>query len=396
MAHLVRLSLSNYRNFREVEVDLAPGATVFVGGNAQGKTALLEAAYTLAIGRSFRADREREVVNFDAARRGEAAYVTGTVKSGGQRNTAVVGYLPAAAPTHAPGPDDSDGNSGGPVMPPIRKQIRVNRQPGTAASLLGRLPVTLFFADDVNLALGAPSERRRYLNVLLSQADREYLAALQRYQAALRNRNGLLRRQRESHVDPDEMQYWDGQLVQSGSILVMRRAAALTQLAPSADARHGELSDTHRSLTLSYRPRTAALDSIEETEAAFREALQKSAGRERATATTAVGPHRDDILILLNGLLAGSYASRGEARTIALALRLAEANYLSDVRADDPVILLDDPFSEMDAARRERVLRKVGDYGQALITTTDIEHVRPYLADRAAHWQVAGGAVARL
>ena len=153
MAYLSRLGLTNYRNFRQVEIELPLGVSVFAGGNAQGKTALLEAAYTLAIGRSFRADSEREVVNFDAANRGDAAYVSGLACRDGREISAVVGYLPAgdgrgrlAAATDC----DSTGQS----MPPVRKQIRVNRQPGTAASLLGHIGVTLFFADDVDLVLG--------------------------------------------------------------------------------------------------------------------------------------------------------------------------------------------------------------------------------------------------
>ena len=394
MAYLSRLGLTNYRNFRQVEIELPLGVSVFAGGNAQGKTALLEAAYTLAIGRSFRADSEREVVNFDAANRGDAAYVSGLACRDGREISAVVGYLPAgdgrgqlAAATDC----DSTGQS----MPPVRKQIRVNRQPGTAVSLLGHIGATLFFADDVDLVLGPPSERRRYLDILISQADSYYLKALQRYQAALRNRNGLLRRQRESRVEPEEMLYWDDQLVQAGSTLVVGRAAALDYLAKSADCLHQTLADTQHPLQLVYQPRVAAEGSAADIAAVFREELQKSAAREQATAVTAVGPHRDDIMILANGLFANSFASRGEARTIALAMRLAEAEYLSQTRRDDPIILLDDVFSEMDAPRRERVLQKVANYRQALITTTEIEPVRAHFGDSAAYFHVGNGEVAR-
>ena len=192
MVHLSRLSLTNFRVFRQADIELTPGISVFHGANAQGKTALLEAAYTLAVGRAFRAEREREVVNFEAVRNGEAAYITGVAVDGGQDITVVVGYQPAA-PSHPHGVHED----GGPPMLAVGKQIRVNRQPSTASGLVGRIGATLFVVDDLNLVLGSPSHRRRYLDVLISQAHREYLEALQRYQSALRNRNGLLRRQRQ-------------------------------------------------------------------------------------------------------------------------------------------------------------------------------------------------------
>ena len=420
MALLSRLSLVNYRNFREAEIALPAGVSVFYGGNAQGKTALLEAAYTLAVGRSFRAEREREVVHFDAARNGDAAYVTGVADCDGQTVTAVVGYLPrrqsatpeSGAPgrvvpeTDAPGrvvPETDAPGGAGPETgapgragsPSVVKQIRVNRQPTTAAGLVGRIGATLFAAADLDLALGAPSERRRYLDVLICQAQRVYLNDLQRYQAALRQRNGLLRRRREGQIEPEELEYWDDQLVQSGARVALARAAAIVRLAELADGHHRELTAADQTLALAYRPSVAPLDSVAATAAAFRGLLRRYAAREEATATTAAGPHRDDCAIFVNGLDAGVYASRGQARTVALALRLAEADYLAQARGDDPVILLDDVFSEMDGERRERVLQKAARYRQTLITTTDADLARASLGDSAAYFRVADGAVRR-
>ena len=390
MAYLSRLSLNNFRNFRQVEIELPAGTCVFYGANAQGKTALLEATYALAVGRAFRAEREREVVNFEAARAGEAAYITGVAVDGGQNITVVVGYQPAASA------NSYGGHAEGAPAASVVKQIRVNRQPSTAAGLVGRIGATLFVVDDLNLVLGAPSHRRRYLDVLISQARREYLEALQRYQAALRNRNGLLRRQRQGHVEPDEMEYWDDQLVQAGSRIILRRADAIERLAELAQGHHRELAEPDAVLTVEYRPSVPPGDTVEDTEADFRRRLRQRAARERATAVTAAGPHRDDFAVFVNGLDANSYASRGEARTIALSLRLAEADYLSDARTDSPIILLDDVFSEMDAQRRERVLRKTTAYRQTLITTTDVDMVRSTLSDSATYFQVCAGVVTRV
>ena len=392
MARLSRLSLVNYRNFREADFAPPAGVSVFHGGNAQGKTSLLEAAYTLAVGRSFRTERERQVLNFDAARDGAAAYITGTACVDGQSLMVVVGYQPTAREAGANGGADVGGSNAA-TLPPVSKQIRVNRQPATAAGLVGRIAASLFSVDDLELVLGSPAHRRRYLDVLISQADRSYLQALQRFQAALRNRNGLLRRRREGHVDPEELEYWDEQIIQSGAAVTFERSRALARLSVFARRQHGELGEPGQDLALEYLPSVSPGDDVEDTAAAFQWELQRGSAREQATAVTAVGPHRDNFAMSVNGRDAAAFASRGEARTIALALRLAEAEYLAETRGDDPIILLDDVFSEMDAGRRERVLQKVARYRQTLITTTDVGPVREALGDGAAYFRVADGMV---
>ena len=394
MARITRLSLVNYRNFREVDITPPTGVSVFHGGNAQGKTSLLEAAYTLAIGRSFRTERERQALNFDAAREGAAAYITGTACIDGQSLIVVVGYQPTVRQSVTDGDASSD-DPGIAALPPVSKQIRVNRQPSTAAGLVGRIAASLFSVDDLDLALGSPAHRRRYLDVLISQADRSYLQALQRFQAALRNRNGLLRRRREGHMDPEELEYWDEQLVQSGATVTFGRSQALALLAVFVHRQHGELGEPGQDLALEYRPSVSPGERVEDTAASFRQKLERSSARELATAVTAVGPHRDDFAMYLNGRAAAAFASRGEARTIALALRLSEAEYLAQMRGDDPIILLDDVFSEMDDQRRERVLQKVTRYRQTLITTTDVGPVRAALGDGAAYFRVSDGTVTR-
>ncbi len=392
MAYLSRLSLTNYRNFRRADVALPAGVSVFYGSNAQGKTALLEAAYTLAVGRSFRTERERQVLNFDAARAGEAAYITGVACRDGQRMTAVVGYLPSAREPgeaeHAAGAS-SNPNS----LPPVAKEIRVNRQRSTASGLVGRIGAALFSVDDLELVLGAPATRRRFLDILICQARRPYLDALQRYQAALRHRNGLLRRRREARIAPEEFDYWDEQLLQSGTEVTLGRDDAIRRLSDAARCHHRNMAEPDQILTLEYRPSVAPQETADRTAAAFREQLQRHAAREQATATTAVGPHRDNFAIFMSGRDANSFASRGEARTIALSLRLAEADYLAQARADDPIILLDDVFSEMDDRRRVRVLQKVSQYRQTLLTTTDAEPLRAILGDTASYFRVADGVV---
>ena len=387
---LTRLRLSNFRNLAEVDLEIPAGVSVYFGQNAQGKTTLVEAVYLLAIARSFRAENERELVNFAAARAGGLALVEGLLEDDGggsepggaaaARHRVIIGYRasPAAAP---PGYR-------------VNKQIRVDRMRRTAGSLVGLVHAVLFSALDIGLVQGPPSTRRRFLDILISQADPLYLQALQRYQRVLQQRNRLLRLRREGRARPDEMEFWDDELAREGAWLTWRRHEVMSVLAPAGIRHHRDLSGPGEVLELRYRPSVPLSAAAEGMGAAYREALRTVAGRERATAVTAVGPHRDDFGIIVNGADMGAYASRGQARTLALALRLAEAETLSAARGAGPLLLLDDALSEMDAGRRRRLLEKAAQYPQVLITTTDAEQVSGHFGPAASYFRVSGGGIA--
>jgi len=386
LAYLSRLSLINFRNFGELELDLPLGVVVFTGANAQGKTTLLEAVYLLALARSFRAENEREVISFSAGLNGEQALVRGIVEKKGQRLSVNVGYQSTATPGSTTASADGLGYS-------VRKQIRVNRIRYTAADLVGMVGAVLFSADDIELVYGAPSGRRRYLDILVSQADPPYIKALQRYQRVLQHRNHLLKMLREGRAEADELEFWNAELVREGGAITWQRQEVMKRLAVFCAEHHSELSESGDEFQIEYRPSVNGGDSLSSTEERFSESLAAFQQRELATATTVVGPHRDDFRLLVNGLDMGTFASRGEARTLALTLRLAEASYLSAARDDEPVVLLDDVLSEMDAARRRRVLEKVTRYQQSLITTTDLDLVQDYFGDQATYFKVADGQV---
>ena len=410
LAYLSRLNLTNFRNFPHLELDLPPGVVVFFGGNAQGKTTLLEAAYLLAIARSFRAENEREVVNFQAAASGEHALVGGVVEKGTDRLSVYVGYQcissrpaasaagtfqeqkDAASEPDVPGVSSPQRTPGG-LGYSVRKQIRVSRVRRTAAEMVGLVGAVLFSAEDIGLVYGPPSGRRRYLDILISQSDPIYIRTLQRYQRVVQQRNQLLRLLRDGRAEAVELDFWDDQLVQEGAWLTWRRREATGYLAGMCATHHRELGGPTQELILEYRPSVAPGADLPATEGRFREALSASRRRETATATTVSGPHRDDFKLLVNGLDMSTFASRGEARTLALTLRLAEADYLAAVRDDGPLVLLDDVLSEMDAARRKRVLEKISVYQQSLITTTDLEIVQGFFGCRASYFRVADGAV---
>ena len=387
---LSRLRLSNFRNLVEVDLEVPPGVSVYFGQNAQGKTALAEAVYILAIARSFRAENERELVNFAAARDGGQALVDGLVddpNDAAARQRVIVGYR--AFPSSA---------AGGPGYR-VSKQIRVNRLRRTAGSLVGLVHAVLFSVQDIELVQGPPSARRRFLDILISQADPAYLQGLQRYRKVLQQRNRLLRMRREGRARPDEMEFWDDELVREGAWLTWRRREIMNVLTPACIRHHRDLIGAGETLELRYRPSVPLPEDPAPMESggmagAYRDALRMAAGRERATAATAAGPHRDDFDIIVNGADMGAYASRGQARTLALALRLAEAETLASARGAGPLLLLDDALSEMDAARRRRVLEKAAQYPQVLITTTDVEQVSGFFGADAAYFRVDGGRIA--
>ena len=414
---LSRLRLSNFRNLVEVDLEVPAGVSVYFGQNAQGKTALVEAVYILAIARSFRAENERELVNFAAAQDGGQALVDGLVDDDGSeerphpdplpggegrlgRQRVIVGWRvhprpdPVLSAAEGP-PPQGRGNVGGPGYR-VSKQIRVNRIRRTSGELVGLVHAVLFSALDIELVQGPPSGRRRFLDILISQSDPVYLKTLQRYQQVLRQRNRLLRLRREGRAAPDEMEFWDGELVKEGSWLTWRRHEVMDALVPACIRHHSDLSGPGEALELRYRPSVPLPDDADGMAEAYREALRAVAPRERATAATAAGPHRDDFDIIINGADMGAFASRGQARTLALALRLAEAETLSAARGTGPLLLLDDALSEMDATRRRRVLEKTSHYPQVMITTTDPEQVSGFFGDNAAYFRVDSGHITPL
>ena len=378
----------------QLDLDLPEGVVVFFGPNAQGKTTLLEAVYLLAIARSFRAENEREVVNFHAAAEGGQALVGGTIEKAGERLGVYVGFQCIPAPDAA-GIANQGGGPGYSIRPgySVRKEIRVSRVRRTAAELVGTVNAVLFSAEDIQLVQGSPAGRRRYLDVLMSQADPLYLRGLQRYQRVIQQRNQLLRMLREGRAENEELAFWNDELVREGAWVTWRRHEVMAVLSQSCTQHHRELGGPEECLQMEYLPSVPLGDGLSSTEDRFRESLTASQRRERAVAATVVGPHRDDFNLLIDQVDMSNFASRGQARTLALTLRLAEAAYLATARAEGPIVLLDDVLSEMDAFRRRRVLEKVSQYQQTFITTTDLELVQEFFGKKATYYKVDGGKV---
>ena len=313
----------------------------------------------------------------------------GALESDGSQLQVYVGYQPTFSPSQGNGANHSAPR---PTWS-VRKQIRVSRVRRTATELVGMVHAVLFGADDIELVFGPPSVRRRFLDILLSQTDSSYVRSLQRYQKVVRQRNRLLKAVGEGRAEYSELEFWTDQLVADGAGITWSRHQALARLGPLAVEKHRQLSGVDGDLELCYRPSVSVTGAEAELETRFRDELASVQARERATATTVVGPHRDDFDLLIEGVDMGTFASRGQARTLALTLKLAEAAYLADTRSEGPMVLLDDVLSEMDPLRRRRVLEQTAQYQQILITTTDLELVAGYFGDRASYFEVQGGSV---
>lgn len=395
---LTHISLTNFRNYVRLELRLPDRITVLQGANAQGKTNLLEAIHLLATARSPRAVAERELINWLAIESPlpYARLMAEVVDGDRTEQLELVLEL------------SRNGGANGPV---IRKQVRINGVPRRALDLVGRLRMVLFLPEDVSLVAGAPSERRRYLDIALCQIDPAYCRALAEYNKVLSQRNALLRRLRDEGGDPGQLAFWDGQMALQGSIVCARRAAAITQLDRIAADRHRDLTGGAERLRLAYQPslETGALaagrsaegtglapvgdwqrDRIAET---FAAQLRASRPREINAGASLIGPHRDDMVFIMEGRDLRAYGSRGQQRTAALAVKLAEVAMMREATGEDPLLLLDDVMSELDALRRHALLDVLAQVGQAVITTTDWGDFSPALLAQARRMEVASGRV---
>lgn len=385
-----RLRLDDFRNYRRLELDLPAGVLLFLGENAQGKTNLLEAVHLLSTSRSPRTTAGAEFISWDASTDGPAI---ARIEAEAERKSG-----PVRVEMTVRGTDEKIANGRGRAG----KRLRVNGVARRASETVGQISSVFFTPEDLDLIGGPPALRRRYLDITLSQVDGRYLAALQEYMKVVLQRNVLLRRLREGLSRPEELTFWETRMAESGAYIVAARAAASERLAELAAAVHVALSGEREELRLVYEPRwsqdgdAASLEgrNVAELAAAFLETLQRNRQREVAAGASLWGPHRDDLLFLLDGRSAAAFASRAQRRTSALALRLAEGRFLLAATGDYPVLLLDDVLSEMDERRRLSVLSEIAGFDQVWITSAAESYVRSLVPD--AHvFLVSGGEVRR-
>jgi len=355
---LRRLQLKNHRNYAHLDISMEPGVNVFIGANGQGKTNLLEAVAMLALSASPRARREVELVGPVAP----ASRIEAEVESLGRRMELTIALAVDGARAH--------------------RTIEVDGGRRRAVDLPGHFRVTLFWPDDLGLIKAGPEQRRRFLNQLLVQVQPGYARALSGLRRILEQRNSLLKRIAAGEDAPGVLEVWNEELVRVGTEVVDARAAAVRELAPEAARCHSDIGGGER-LEIEY------LGPPEELAAA----VQNSLADDLRRGSTSVGPHRDDLRVLLDGQDARGYASQGQQRTAVVSLKLAEAELVSRRTGERPVLLLDDVLSELDLERRGALLRQVGNGGQVVITSVDVGPFPPDLIAGASVRCVEAGQV---
>lgn len=366
-----RVTLSDFRNYERLELIPAPTINVLYGQNGAGKTNILEALHLIGLGRSHRGARDADMV-----RHGAAAYrVSATVTRRQISLNIDLTYRTAG-----------------------RKEVRLNAtRQHRLSDLLGHFNVIVFSPEDLQLIKGSPALRRRYLDFALSQVSPAYGHALARYNEALLQRNNLLRDLAGKRASAALLDVWDDQLAEHGAELLIRRATAMTHLAALAAAEHNRITNGQEQLIATYAPSPAGRFS-EVDRATARAVLLRAIAETRhedvLRGQTLIGPHRDDITVSINGRNGRQFASQGQQRTAALALKLAELAYIASVVHDEPVLLLDDVFSELDDCRRGLLLDTISGRIQTFITTTNLNALKESAAP-AAVFCVAAGQVER-
>ena len=364
--HLAHLALTDVRSFRHLAIDLAPGIYVIAGENAAGKTNLLESVAMLATTRGVRSGPDLDIISWQAVVEDPlpAARLEADVETAAGRRALEVAVIAQVAVAG---------------IPPTRagKRFRVNGVARRASDLIGQLRIVMFAADDLTIIDGPPVNRRRYLDLTISQLDPAYLRALQRYARVLEQRNSLLRRLNErGGRSLDQLDFWDDELAEAGALILARRADAVRALARDAADRYAELAATEDE-TLDVRYLPGVPDSVQQAlrehdlQARLRAALEAARVEDVRRGVSRIGPHRDDLSFSIGGHPAGLSASRGQQRERGAALRLAEVALSTRRTGDPPVLLLDDILSELDPRRRERILRVAYGVDQVLITTPD-------------------------
>ena len=366
-ARLDRLVVRDFRNLAHVELEPPAAGFVVIGENGQGKTNLLEAIHYLAILRSARGTRDVDLVRFGAA----AFHVGATVETNG-RHEIGVGFERAGK----------------------RKRARIDGAvPDRLSDALGALPSVLFSPDDVDLIGGSPNARRRYLDIMLALTTPGYLAALQRYRAALVRRNAALRESARSRRGSSaSVAVWEPTLAEQGAVLWSARVAWVESAAASFTALAAEIGEAERA-QLRY---TSALSADGPPADALAAALEEKRPLDLRRGLTHAGPHRDDLAMTLDGRDLRTFGSAGQQRSAAIALRMLEAATFRERSGRAPVFLLDDPFAELDVRRAARILAILtrDAPGQTILAVPRDSDI-PTELTRLARVRVAAGTVER-
>jgi DNA replication and repair protein RecF len=352
--HLAHLRLRDFRNYTRLDADFSPGFHLLLGDNAQGKTNILEAIYLMATLRSFRGVGGAQMIRHGA----KGYFVGGNVVGQGDHEIKI--YWSAR-----------------------ERKIGLDGQPvKKLTDYFGTLRTVVFCTEDLQLVKGTARGRRRFLDLLLAQTQPGYLPLLQRYMHAVRNRNALLK---QRVVDEAALESFSAELVKLGNDIIRARRELVPKFSPLARLAYRRISNDAEELRIEYQPSVKNDFAVE---------LAQARAREKTFRATLVGPHRDDLQLLQNGKSAAQFGSEGQKRTLAIALKMAQAEFLTGIHGSPPVLLIDDVMGELDAKRRSGLLplleRSHQARGQVFMTCTE-ENWPQELARELNRWRVQTG-----
>lgn len=339
------LTLSNYRNYEKQTFTLADGLNVFVGKNAQGKTNALEAIYFCAIGKSMRTNKDKDLISFD---KDTARISLECQKTFGKVNIDVF------------------------LTKKDKKTIKINQLPiRRIGELFGEFNAVFFSPDELKLIKDTPEDRRRFMDIDISQTNKAYFYLLTKYEKILSSRNKLLKDSRSEQECRQTISIWDEQLATVASKIILKRIEFLNMLTPYAQKTHAYLTDSKEQLFLEYA------GIVAEDEQSLKQLLTKKLAdnfdKDFALGYTTIGPHRDDIKIKLNNIDVRMFGSQGQQRTCALSLKLAELEIMRLATGEVPVLLLDDVLSELDNSRKKKLLAFAKNF-QTILTCTEFDY----------------------
>lgn len=356
--HLSQLRLRDFRNYGRLDIEFSPGFHLLLGNNAQGKTNILEAIYLLSTLRSFRGVASAQMV-----RHGQKGFFVG-------------------GKTHQAGDHEIKI-----YWSPRERNLAVDGRPVRRLSeFLGVFRSVVFCSEDIQLVKGPASRRRRYLDLLLTQTHPPYLPLLQRYARAVRSRNAILK---QRMIDPTALEAFTREMVGTGMELMGLRKKLLPEITPIACEAYRRITNAAEEFRLDYAPAVRGDFAVE---------LRKQEARERVMRTTLAGPHRDELVLSLNDKSVAQFGSEGQKRSVVIALKMAQAEYLTQVHGSPPVLLIDDIMGELDVKRRSGflpLLRRVHQAQSQVFMTCTEENWPTELSRELQRWDVKAGRVTR-
>lgn len=393
---LNHLSLTNFRLFSRLDMDLPSQILLLEGNNAQGKTSLLEAIFFLATFTSLHASHDRQLINFLASQESLAvARLTASFATQEGEKRLEIRLI-----------QELNGNGGS----RLRKEVLLNGTKISPNQAVGAFKAVMFLPEMTRIIEGGPEERRRYLNLAIAQSNRNYTQTLADYNQTVSQRNALLKQLSERGGDEKQLDFWDQVLATKGALLMQARIQAIEEIGEIAIRIHSALTDSKEVLRLYYQP---AYDPVVQPQNQFSLPMQTKVERGKFTpeqlqtgfiarlaqlhreeilrGVTTIGPHRDEMRVHCNGIDLTDFGSRGQIRTALLSLKLAEIEWLKQKTGEMPVLLLDETLAELDEARRESLLTYLTSAEQAILTTTDMNLFPTNFSGKCERWWVDQG-----